>query len=916
MHATLKMAHAGPVLPPGTRLGDFVVDCPIGEGGMGRVYRARQESLGGRIVSLKVVPREKLDREAEGAFRLEAAAAAELHHPHLAEVYGFGITDGQVFYAMRLVEGPTLQQVLNRLAQSGDQARRDRAARRRIVQRVAEVASALALVHARGFVHRDVKPGNIVIAGRGRNGALVPDHPCVLVDFGLVRAGRSEGTDLAFGPYGTPAYLAPDPEPDQRSDVFALGVTLHDLLAARRANERDPPGKGLEPIEELVPEIDRDLAAVVGMACDPNPAWRYANGGEMLADLEAWIAGMPVRARRLALVEKALRWVKRHPGRLLRWAAIAVGMLVFAALLAVPLGYAERARKAKSAEQRGSLLELGDSLRAIPAWAASLILTAPLRELRSRLVKADAGSEQDGLREAYERLARGDPSGAAAAAVDHLIEQGLAEEPLLVRFLAAAIRGEAVEPENPRAEPLRAAALAQTARLARFRPEFESASLEASAPIWQALREFHERAGTGRAERSPLEPLQAIAALSGFGRPEDIVLLLDRAWEIAEDSEERRLALAVVARILRRSKACGWRIGIERQPWWPACQEWILETCTRWWLRGEAPPKGTIRVWPKLTEAVLWVQRWEQGASLIDTLMPQGVVASLERADRPEGPSAALTALCVADASRARKVLDLILRNTASEWRTQVTNSIGWGRLCGYAQDPGLAEVARSVLAQVAEIQADREQDNRFNWLPEAFDQGLAAAQDSINGVVASSRAPSGSVQLELQPLDGSRADLLQDLGFGRIDGALLQWCFFTGQAAIEGDAGNVRLAHCDVETNDSGVPTLRLDRPGHSEARLEFVLQKGVRPPIKIGLSPWAEAVDHMPFLGDVRLEVRLDDQVLDSDVPVANESISGVTLDLPDEWIRSGRHEIVIRLRADSSAGCRITRVWVQGS
>ncbi len=913
MPATLTMTDSTPVLPPGTRLGDFVVERPIGEGGMGRVYRASQESLGGRIVALKVLPRERLDWVAEEAFRREAAAAAELHHPHLAEVYGFGINDSQVFYAMRLVEGPTLQQVLHRLAQRRDEARQDPGVRRRIVQRVAEVASALALVHARGFVHRDVKPGNIVLAGRGPVGALVPDLPSVLVDFGLVRPARSDEEAEEAAPYGTPAYLAPDPDPDQRSDVFALGATLHDLLAARRADQRDLPGKGLEPIEQLVPGIDRDLAALVGMACDPNPAWRYANGGELLADLEAWLAGAPVRARRLPPAEKAVRWVRRHPGRILKGIAVAGGVLILGGLLAVPVGHAERARSARSAERRGSLLELGDSLRAIPAWAASLFLPTPLRELRKRLVAPEAKTERDAIREAYERLARGDALGAAAAAVDDLIDDGLAAQPLLVRFLAAGIRGEAVDPDNPRAEPLRAAALSQVTRLARIRPDLAPVDLEASAPIREALLEFQRAEVDRDRDTSPLEPLQAIAGLSGFGQPEDIGPLLDRAWEQSEDSEERRLALAVVARILRRSKACGWPIGIERQPWWPACQEWILETSTGWWIHGEAPPKGTQRIWPKLTEAVLWVQRWEQGASLIESLLPESVLASLERADRQVGPPAALSALCVADATRARKVLDLILRDSADQWCVDVANSIGWGRLCGYAQDPGLVELARPVLAQVAADRAHQDPGARFNWLPEAFDQGLAEALDLIEGVVTSSKAPLESLELELQPLADS-GDLLQDPGFGRIDGALLQWCFFTGQAAVEGLAGAVALADCRVESNDSGVPTLRLDRPGHSEARLEFVLREGVRPPIQIGLSPWAEAVDHMPYLGDVRLEVLLDDQVLDSDVPVANESISQVTLDLPDEWIRPGPYELVIRLRADSSAGCRVTRVWIQ--
>src|SRR5262245_18615669 len=151
-----------PRLLPGDTLGDFTVEGLLAVGGMSEVYRARQRSLGDRLVALKVVPASATDGGGRARLRREALALAGLHHPSLVEVHGFGDQDGLLYYAMRLVEGPTLAQVLARASAAGGSTP---AWRRAVVEWMADVADALASVHAAELVHRDVKPANVVLQG-------------------------------------------------------------------------------------------------------------------------------------------------------------------------------------------------------------------------------------------------------------------------------------------------------------------------------------------------------------------------------------------------------------------------------------------------------------------------------------------------------------------------------------------------------------------------------------------------------------------------------------------------------------------------------------------------------------------------------------------------------------------------------
>src|SRR5579884_2971981 len=208
-----------PELTTGTHIGPYELEAELGRGGMARVFRARQASLN-RTVALKILsPELGLDPDFAARFRHEALIAAALEHPNIVPIYDIGESNGQPFLAMRHVRGRSLAEAL---AQDGPFPL-DRALRI-----LGQIASALDFAHAQGVVHRDLKPGNIL---------LEPNDHANLVDFGIARAG--DGTQLTrVGQIaGTPRYMAPEQiqgaTADARSDLYALGILAYELLTGR-----------------------------------------------------------------------------------------------------------------------------------------------------------------------------------------------------------------------------------------------------------------------------------------------------------------------------------------------------------------------------------------------------------------------------------------------------------------------------------------------------------------------------------------------------------------------------------------------------------------------------------------------------------------------------------------------------------
>ncbi len=280
-------------LAPGTRLGNYQVLAPLGAGGMGEVYRARDSRLG-REIAIKVLPSD-VDRDAGRLARLEreARVVASLNHPNIVTLYSIEDADGVRFLTMELVEGETLDRHRIRGGMPAE----------RVAELGLALAEALVAAHARGVIHRDLKPGNVMLARDGRLKVL---------DFGLARPAMTrQALDLTRattveGPLtvagelvGTLPYMAPEQlrgEPlDARTDLFALGIVLFELLTGRRPFEgstpatlssailRDPP----PPISSLRPDAPAHLVTLITRCLEKEPSRRFASAAEVASALRA-----------------------------------------------------------------------------------------------------------------------------------------------------------------------------------------------------------------------------------------------------------------------------------------------------------------------------------------------------------------------------------------------------------------------------------------------------------------------------------------------------------------------------------------------------------------------------------------------------------------------------------------------------
>jgi serine/threonine protein kinase len=250
------------MLSRGDVLGGYEIEDLLGTGGMAMVYRARQRSLGGRQVALKVLAPERVaDESFRERFRREGEHAARLDHPHIVPVYDAGEADGRLYLAMRLIEGVTLAQRIARGALSPGYT----------VALLRPVADALDLAHSEGVVHRDVKPQNILLDTRGR---------AYLADFGIAKSASSlslthTGAFVGSIHYASPEQILGD-EPTGGSDVYALAAVLYQCLAGRvpypfdtevrvlGAHVAQPPPKfsesGPESLRAVDPVIARGMA--------------------------------------------------------------------------------------------------------------------------------------------------------------------------------------------------------------------------------------------------------------------------------------------------------------------------------------------------------------------------------------------------------------------------------------------------------------------------------------------------------------------------------------------------------------------------------------------------------------------------------------------------------------------------------
>ncbi|MCA9230494.1 MAG: serine/threonine protein kinase [Planctomycetales bacterium] len=283
---------AAEIRPP-RQLGDFELGDEIGRGGMGVVYRARQQSLG-RDVAVKLILRgAQASSDEQARFQVEAAAAAQLDHPHIVPIYDVGSAEGFQYFGMKLIEGQTLA---TKMA-AGPLPERE------AVQLMISVARAIEYAHQAGVVHRDLKPANILLDRYGQ------PH---VSDFGLAKQATTTVSLTQTGAIlGTPAYMAPEQAASGRglvgplSDVYGLGAILYALLTGR------PPLQGASPVDTVLmvleqdplpprllnPRVSRDLEMIVLHCLQKPPELRYASAGELADDLQAFLAGEPISAR-------------------------------------------------------------------------------------------------------------------------------------------------------------------------------------------------------------------------------------------------------------------------------------------------------------------------------------------------------------------------------------------------------------------------------------------------------------------------------------------------------------------------------------------------------------------------------------------------------------------------------------------
>jgi eukaryotic-like serine/threonine-protein kinase len=365
-------------------IGEYELLEELGRGGMGVVWKAKQRRLN-RIVALKLVRGGCLPGEASAKrFRREAEAAAQLKHPNIVVIHEVGEHDDQLFLSMDLVEGGSLADWVKRVAFSPRDA----------ATLLAKVARGVHHAHENHVLHRDLKPGNILLDASG--------EPRVC-DFGLARLGDSESSLTISGELlGTPAYLSPEQAAGKMrdltsaSDTYSLGAILYELLCGHPPFSADNLPALLRKVAEDDParplshysggRIPYDLSTICLKCLEKEPKARYESALALAEDLERWLRGEPIVARPVARVERVWKWVRRKPVLAALWLVITALLVVVAVVASVMSYRLERERRQVAALAEASKFQVarqhsesaqrymdnGDYLRALPALAEAI----------------------------------------------------------------------------------------------------------------------------------------------------------------------------------------------------------------------------------------------------------------------------------------------------------------------------------------------------------------------------------------------------------------------------------------------------------------------------------------------------------------------------------------------------------------
>jgi eukaryotic-like serine/threonine-protein kinase len=289
--------------------GDYELLEEIGRGGQGVVYRARQKSLN-RTVALKVLALGPLATETHiKRFRQEAEAAASLEHPCIVPIYEIGERDGSCYFSMKFVDGGQLDEVV----------RREPMSIRRTAELIAKLARTVHYAHQRGILHRDIKPGNILLDRQSE------PH---LTDFGLARLVENESTiTRTMEVFGTPSYMAPEQAAGHNkqlttaADIFGLGAVAYHLLTGQPPFAGGTTYETIKLVLESSPRrpsllnrnVNRDLEIICLKCLEKEPGKRYSSAKSLADDLDRFLRDEPIASRRVSRTERMWRWCKRKP---------------------------------------------------------------------------------------------------------------------------------------------------------------------------------------------------------------------------------------------------------------------------------------------------------------------------------------------------------------------------------------------------------------------------------------------------------------------------------------------------------------------------------------------------------------------------------------------------------------------------